>query len=226
MTALSALARARGVTRLVHFTPARNLPHIIDHGALRPVAELRESQAHHTATDLERFDGYPDRTCCSIEYPNPYYLRVAQGRPGARPYPDWVAMLLSIELLDRDGVLLSPRNAAAGTALPAAEATFEALYATTVSGQQVYPRRGSHLPAAPTDLQAEVLIPSSIGLSQVSGLLFPTLPMLLDVRANLEQVRRQPPGHWRWSTSPAAFDADELRRCIHGGRPPEEHEHV
>ncbi len=135
-TAMSAAASgSTGVTRLVHFTPARNLPHILDDGAVRPVVELRaDRRAYFAATDLNRYDGYPDRTCCSIEYPNPYYLRVARSRPEARTYPDWVALLLSVDLLDRPGVLLSPRNAAAGTAVSASVSAFDALYAPAVGG--------------------------------------------------------------------------------------------
>lgn len=229
MTSLVEHARARGVTRLVHFTPARNLPHILDDGALRPVVELRaDRQAYFAATDLDRYDGHPDRTCCSIEYPNPYYLRIARSRPTARTYPDWVALLLPIDLLDRPGVLVSPRNAAAGTAVPASLDAFDALYAPAVagSGGRRYVRGATHLLAAPTDMQAEVLVPGHVGVSQVIGLLFPDIAMLKDVRAYLDQVQRRPPDHWIWRTSPAAFDPDDLRRCIQGGRFPEEHEHA
>ena len=227
MTALADLARDRGVTRLIHFTPGRNLPHIIDDGALRPAAELGgDEHAHFTVTDQTRRDGFPDRTCCSIEFPNPYYLRQAQGRPDARPYPDWVALLLTVDLLDRPGSLLSQRNAAAGTAVPANRSSFQALYAPRVQSHRVYQRSRMHLPEAPTDMQAEALIPRHIDLSQVAGLLFPSMDMLRDVRAHLNQIGRTPPTHWRWLHSPEAFDADRLRRCIYRGIRPEEHEHA
>lgn len=226
MNRLSELARARGVTRLVHFTSGRNVPHIIDRGALEPVEQLRESRVHHTVTDHERYDGYLDRTCCSIEYPNLYYLRVARNRSTAKAYPDWVALLLSVDLLDRPGVLLSPRNAAAGTAQPASERIFRSLYAVSVVGQQRFQRGEHHLRSVPTDLQAEVLIPDRIALSDIGGLLLPDPQSLRDLRANLRQIGRTPPAHWQWRTSPAAFDADRLRRCVHGGERPQEHDLV
>lgn len=225
MTRLGDRARARGVTRIVHFTAARNLPQIIDDGALLPVTQLRASGSHFTATDPTRYDGHPGCTCCSVEYPNPYYLRIAQRRPGAQAYPDWVALLLSVDLLDRPGILLSPRNAAARTAVPGNVASFDALYAPTVSGQQEYRRGPRHLAAVPTDLQAEVLIPGPILLSQVAGLMFPRIQSLRDVRANLVQLHRCAPSHWTWSTSPESFDTDQLRRCVHGGIPPKEYDH-
>lgn len=224
MSLLVENARSRGVTRLVHFTPARNLPHIVDDAALRPVADLRaDRRAWFAATDLERYDDHPEMTCCSIEYPNAYYLRQARKKPNARTYPDWAALLLSVDLLDRAGVLVSPRNAAAGTAMEATEASFDAIYAPVVAGRQRYRRGPHHLDAVPTDLQAEVLIPEDIPLSQVRGLLFPTEEMCRTVRANLRQVSRIPPAHWTWRSSPEAFDPDALRRCVHGGSPPEEH---
>lgn len=225
MTPLAENARSRGVTRLVHFTPARNLPHIIDDAALRPVVDLRaDRRAWFTATDLERYDEHPEMTCCSIEYPNAYYLRQARMRPNARVYPDWAALLLSVDLLDRPGALVSPRNAAAGTAMTATDASFNAIYAPVVVGRQRYVRGPHHLDAVPTDLQAEVLIPNDISLSQVCGLLFPTEVMCRTVRANLRQVTRDPPAHWTWGSSPEAFDPDALRRCVHGGTPPEEYD--
>lgn len=226
MTRLSELARSRGVTRLVHFTPALNLPPIIDDQAVRPVADLEDDRrAYFEATDLERYDRHPEMTCCSIEYPNAYYLRQAQGRRHLRAYPDWVALLLNIDLLDRPGVLLSPRNAAAGTAVPGTAAAFEAMYAPVVFGQRSYARAPSHLDAAPTDLQAEVLVPGAVALSQVDGVLFPSEQACRSVRANLAQLRSAVPRHWRWSSSPAAFEPDTLRRCVHSGQLPEEHNH-
>jgi hypothetical protein len=226
MTRLADRARARGVTRLVHFTPARNLPHIIDHQALRPVADLRlDERAFFAVTDFHRYDQHPEMSCCSIEYPNAYYLRQARNRPHSRGYPDWAALLLSTELLDRPGVLLSPRNAAAGTAVPATPGSLDALYAPVVVGQRRYERRPAHLRSVPTDLQAEVLIPGSVPLSQVHGLLFPTEQICRSVRATMAQLRRSAPGHWSWASCPLAFDPEALRRCVHGGEPPEERTH-
>lgn len=229
MKEVSNAAAARGVTRLVHFTPGRNLVQIIDDGYLRTVDELlADPGAHFTATDRQRYDGHRDKTCCSIEYPNPYYLKQAQERPSAKPYPDWVALLLPVSLLDREGTLLSPRNAAAGTAIPASVDTFRMLYHEVVTGSRGrrYHRGASHIEAAPTDLQAEALVPDRIAVSQVDGLLFPTAGMLRDMRANLRRLRRTPPTHWTWRSSPESFDPNSLRRCIHGGNAPKEFDHV
>lgn len=220
---IAAAARRRGVRRLVHFTPARNLHRIIRSGAIRPVSELAaEESAAYAITDAQRVDGHPELTCCSVEYPNAYYLHIAKQR--ADLYPDWIALLLAPELLDMPGTYLSPRNAAAGTAVPASPIAFESMYASAVPGAQgrTFARRSTHLPAVPTDLQAEVLLPGRLPLSQVSGVVVRSKAVADTVRAQLRQLQQPAPEHWRWISCPTTFDRDGLRRSIWNGNAPEE----
>lgn len=223
MTGLAAAARARGVTRLVHFTPARNLPHILTAGAIRPVSDLAaDTAATYAATDLSRLDGHPELTCCSIEYPNVYYLWFAKAR--AVLYPDWVGLLISVDLLDAGGVYLSPRNAAAGTARPATLGAFDGLYTDSIrgAGGATFRRGATHLASVPTDLQAEVLLPGAVPLSQVSGVMTPDRATADTVRAQLRQLQQAWPADWAWTSCPVAFEADRLRKAVWAGLAPTE----
>ena len=82
----TALVRAdamqRGITRLCHFTPSRNLSHIAEDrtGILSAKHLLEAEKTIFNPTDLERLDGYPDHVCCSIQYPNAWYFKKARSR--------------------------------------------------------------------------------------------------------------------------------------------------
>ncbi|WP_068057231.1 DarT ssDNA thymidine ADP-ribosyltransferase family protein [Nocardia xishanensis] len=168
--------RSMPLERLAHFTPARNLRHILADGELRSAAELRDDvRACFTETDLERLDGHPDRVCCSFQYPNAYYLSVAKSKPNAVSYPDWVCFLIDKEIAARHGTLFCARNAAAGGAAPGVEA-LRRCYAASVSGQgnRVRTRGANHDPRCPTDVQAELLVPGPIPLSAVRAIVFPS----------------------------------------------------
>jgi hypothetical protein len=72
----------RGITRICHFTPSRSLAHILSgRSGIRPSSELSESEREiFNPTDLQRIDNHTGHICCSIEYPNGWYMP----RPGTR----------------------------------------------------------------------------------------------------------------------------------------------
>ncbi len=170
-TKIEVLAKARGVTRLCHFTPSRNLQHIAAGkvGILATKALEAAERRAFNATDLRRFDGKPDYVCCSVEYPNAWYLDQARGNELL--FPDWVILFIRPDYLWTTEALFCPRNAAAsyGGHLRSGQDGFEALYADRITGTGGMTRMRSptHLPACPTDQQAEVLIPDRILLSDV-----------------------------------------------------------
>lgn len=214
---------ARQVTRVTHFTSARNLAHILrDDGGIRGTKSLKEDDRRlFNPTDLARLDGYTDHVCCSIEYPNAWYFRKV--RKDEVLFPDWVVLLLDVELLHQPNVLFSPRNAAAerGAWLKPGPDAFEALYAPRVlgSGGRTYTRGASHLPPVPTDQQAEVLIPAPISHSAIRAVAVRDLEHAATETARLEQLSvRVPP----LVVAPTFFDADALDVAIRTGvRPPE-----
>lgn len=166
-------ATERGITRLCHFTPSRNLAHIIanQQGVLASRHLESDERAIFNPTDVNRYDGFPDHVCCSIQYPNAWYFKRARGNE--RLFQDWVILLIKPDHLWMDGAKFCPRNAAAHMGRDVAEGPgmFEKLFAANVDGAQgrTYSRGPSHPTWLPTDEQAEVLIPDRIALADVLG---------------------------------------------------------
>ena len=164
-------ANRRGITRLCHFTPSRNLAHIAsDPRGILASRHLRDDEsAILNPTDRERLDGYPGHVCCSIQYPNAWYFRKA--RENERLFRDWVVLLIEPHYLWQSGTLFCPRNAAAdrGRLVRPGGAAFDALFADVVEGFRTYRREPTHPDFLPTDEQAEVLIPDQIDHGDVMG---------------------------------------------------------
>jgi hypothetical protein len=174
ITAIRAEVEQRGITRLCHLTPFRNLVHVATGDGLLSTAYLREAERRaFNQQDLERLDEHPDHVCCSIEFPNIWYLRQRRrdARGEARLFPDWVCLCLDPRWLWADATLFCPRNAAAarGRLVEAGAGAFSALFAPAVPGAygNVYTRTPARLNACPTDDQAEVLVHRHIPLEDV-----------------------------------------------------------
>jgi hypothetical protein len=69
-------AQRRGITRLCHFTQSRKLAHILTElDGIWSTARLVEIAPDLLdRMDQSRFDGHTNHICCSIEYPNTWYL--------------------------------------------------------------------------------------------------------------------------------------------------------
>ena len=207
-----------GVTRLAHFTPSLNLRHIIEDGRITSSRDLAENAPEYfSPTDRERFDGHPDKICCTFQYPNAYYLDQARRRPEYTNYPDWVCVLLSPVLVARPGALFSPRNAAAGRGshLRAGLEGLESCFAERVGG---YTRKHRHLAGAATDLQAEVLVPGPINTSFITAVVVSGAEQAAQEFSRLRMFGLRPE-RFVWTVSPELFDKNELRRRIHEGVP-------
>ena len=166
-------SKRRRVSRLCHLTPLRNLVHIASGSGLLSTQQLDDSDREtFNRQDLERLDRHPDHICCSIEYPNAWYLRQRlQDTARAAPlFPDWVCLTLDRKHLWADSTLVCPRNAAAkgGRLVDSGIEAFESLYAPTVqgSGGHVF-TRDKLPPACPTDQQAEVLVYQHVPLQDI-----------------------------------------------------------
>ena len=86
-------AERRGITRLCHFTPSRNLAHIASDpkGILASRHLLDDEKIVFNPTDRERLDGHKGHVCCSIQYPNAWYFRTARGKEVL--FRDWGRVL-------------------------------------------------------------------------------------------------------------------------------------
>ena len=174
IASIQANAMRRGITRLCHFTPSRNLGHIaVDPRGILASRHLGEDEKSvFNPTDSERLDGYPNHVCCSIQYPNAWYFRTA--RRQERLFRDWVVLLIDAQYLWRPGTKFCPRNAAAvrGGLINEGVKAFESLFAKTVEGAggRTFARGSSHPDFLPTDQQAEVLVPDQIRRQDVIGI--------------------------------------------------------
>ncbi|MFF1632645.1 DarT ssDNA thymidine ADP-ribosyltransferase family protein [Leifsonia sp. NPDC058248] len=208
--------RERGITRLTHFTNSRNLRRILRTGEILSTAELDRRNASYELTDEDRYDGHLGHVCCSVEYPNMYYFFLASGRPATINYSDWVILLIDPIQAARPGVLFSPVNAAKGSGrylAPGANA-FNEMFASTVFSR---PRGRSHNPSSPTDVQAEVLIPSPIPLSAVTGIVVPDRASLQRDRGRLQHLGIDDLG-LPWFTSSGLFRRDRVISAVTTGR--------
>lgn len=152
----------RGITRLCHFTPSRNLAHIVsgDSPGILATSKLKESERNiFNPTDLKRLDGHEGYISCSIEYPNTWYFDKARAKDEL--FKDWVVLFIDPKYLWMKDTRFCPFNAAAGyggyvsSGIPAFLAVFDKKI-ITVKGKS-FVRSDEHLLCCPTDDQAEVL---------------------------------------------------------------------
>lgn len=210
-------------TRLIHFTPAKNLPHILRDGQLRSSQDLAQNASWVFApTDQRRFDAHPDHLCCSIEYPNAYYRERARNRAEYRNYRDWVHLVLDRDLVATPGALFSGGNAATGSGVhlaPGAHA-LRSLWSNPSSPRR-FPRRATHLPASPTDLQAEALIPGPVPVTAVRMVITETAEAAHKQFRLLQRIGLQPQA-LQWGVAPALYDPTVLAGYVHRGERPRE----
>lgn len=212
---------ALGLTRVVHFTLGKNLHHIVTDGQITPSKQLAEvAPDYFYPTDPYRWDNHPDMTCVTFSYPNPFYFAKARANQKFKSFPDWVCLLINVDVLTRDGVLFSPCNAATGGGIhlaPGAEG-LASCFAPTASG---WPRKANHHPLAATDLQSEALVPGPIPLSDITAIVTPTAGAVLDGRARL-RAGGLDPDQFDWIVSEKMFLRDSLRSALHYNQPVEE----
>lgn len=219
---VAAVLAALPLARLTHFTPALNLPSIFADGQLRSVKDLSEDvRACYRATDLQRLDSYPDKVCCSLQYPNGFYFDIARRKPEVVNYPDWVCLLLDKTVAAAEGTLFCPRNAAAAadSAVPGA-AGLNACYAPSVRGQggQTRTRGPRHDPGSPTDIQAEVLVTAPVPLSAIYAIVFPAEAAAVEEYGRLDRFGKLPPDGMQWMISPGMFDKWVITAAVQSSR--------
>lgn len=213
-----------GISRLCHFTPSRNLPYMLEGraGVLPTKLLAGDVRKVYNPTDLERLDGHPESICCSIEYPNAWYLSKAKGKE--RLFSDWLVLLISPHYLWQEGTLFCPRNAATqyGRLLREGVDGFSCLYEDVVEGSygKNFVRGVTRISACPTDEQAEVLVKGKIPLEDIQGICVVDETQakneLARIRIN-QQVLDVP-----FYVAPDLFDKYALSRMIQAGERPRE----
>ena len=161
----------RGIHRLCHFTASRNLSHMLSNGhGILASSHLRDDErAVLNPTDPKRLDGHEDHVCCSIEFPNAWFFRLARG--AEQLFRDWVVLYLDPHYLWERGTKFSPSNASRDRGAHIAEGLdgFRGLFAACVEGKESFVRGRTHPLYLPTDQQAEVLVPDRIPRTDILG---------------------------------------------------------
>lgn len=215
----------RGVTRLCHFTPSRNLVHIVA-GNLGILSTRRLSQHERglfTPTDILRLDGHDGYICCSIQYPNAWYFDKA--RAGDALFRDWVVLFIDAKFLSMPGTKFCQRNAATGYGRHAREGivAFRSMFDETVLGayNKTFRRGPKRLLSVPTDEQAEVLVPDRIALESIKGVAVPSESQAKNevARLRLLGVKEVP---FRIVIAPTLFDKHSLSNALKNGVIPSE----
>ncbi|MHB8243439.1 MAG: DarT ssDNA thymidine ADP-ribosyltransferase family protein, partial [Solirubrobacteraceae bacterium] len=203
-------ATRRKITRLCHLTPLRNLLHIATEGALRSTAELdSDERAAFDQQDLLRLDRHPDHICCSVQYPNIWYLRRKrqQATPLQRLFPGWVCLLIDPSYLWVDGSLFCHRNAAAGSGayLASGPEAFASIFADPVDGAGGPVYRDQKPDSCPTDDQSEVLVPKRIPLEHACEIVVADEAQARATYVGLELIGA-PVRQLRWVVAPELFN--------------------
>src|SRR5262245_34350871 len=133
---IKAEVQRRGITRLCHFTPSRNLIHIASGvtGILATKMLENAERKLYTPTDLLRLDGHDGYISCSVEYPNAWYFDKARGNDIL--FKDWVVLQIMPKYLWARGTRFCARNAAGacGAEIGEGEGAFRAMFADSVRG--------------------------------------------------------------------------------------------
>jgi hypothetical protein len=214
----------RGITRICHFTPHRNLVHIATGTGLLSSAALNDAERKaFTPQDLERWDRHPDHISCSVEYPNAWYYR--QKVENDQTFRTWVVVTIDPKHLAQDQTRFCHRNASAGQGAFIRDGIegFGAMYESPVQGAggNTYSRTPTHLRQCPTDNQAEALVPRFIPIEDVITIALPSEDQAAFVYAGLQQIGGEP-DRFTFTVVPEFFEPYALKNAISGGIRPQE----
>ncbi len=161
---------SRGSTRLCHFTKLQNLTHILstEEGILASSSIRSDTK---NVTDTERYDGELEYICCSVEYPNSWFLRRARQDNRDVIFREWCVMYIDLGILDVREAKICPCNASTGRGRYIKGIDqIEELFANPSIGKREISRSNRMLQACPTDGQAEILIKDNIPRDKIIGI--------------------------------------------------------
>lgn len=208
----------KGITRLCHFTQSRNLAHIFSDGlGICSTYELKKEKLPYNETDEVRYDRHPELICCSIEFPNVYYFATSRSR--VQLFEEWAVLLIDPKYIYRKDTLYCPCNAAKGKGayLCSGAEGFESLYDFRPSGSN-FPRSAKRMEAAPTDVQAEVLVDGPIALEDIIGVVFFDIEQARRELLRLELMQAKLPERCKVYISQDFYDKENLDTKIRNNR--------
>lgn len=158
---------SRSVTRLCHFTKLQSLTHIIasEPGVLASGSIRQDTKNPY---DTARYDGELNFVCCSVEYPNSWFLNRAKESNYNPIFNDWAVLYIDLDILKEKRIKFCPCNAskARGAYINENEDEIESIFYNS----DRYPRTPQMLPACPTDGQAEILIADNVPRKYIKGI--------------------------------------------------------
>ena len=126
-------------------------------------------------SDAERQDGHPERSCFTFTLPNSWMLKSRFDVECPAPRGPYVVLLCQTEIVFEVDALFGRTNAAAWNGVhlgPGVNALCE-MFSDEVTNRWTKLRRSpSALPACPTDIQAEALIPGVVAREKIIGVVF------------------------------------------------------
>jgi hypothetical protein len=163
----------RGVTRLCHFTKLQSLTHIVSSAeGILATASIRQDTKN--VIDTARYDVEMDYVCCSVEYPNSWFLDSAINRNTDKIFRDWVVLYVDLYVLKEKDTKFCRCNAAIGHGQYITSDINE-IFTNPVSymvrdTRRVFCRNPDMLDCCPTDGQAEIMIKDSIPRGYINGI--------------------------------------------------------
>lgn len=176
--------KSRGISRLCHFTKSKNLAHILNSfdGIL---ATDNLPDLYKEVNDNDRYDGKKEYICCSIEYPNVFYLE--RVKDNCKLFKDWIILSIDPKIILDEDTIFCKVNAAteSGRLIKGGVEGFRELYSNEISTSKRSIYRTDKMPSAcPTDIQAEVMILNKIPKEYIKEIIVPT-----ELQAKEEYVR-------------------------------------
>ena len=169
MTAYHILQQ-RNVTRLCHFTKFQKFTHIIssENGILSSATIGPDTK---NLTDPARYDGEVEHVCCSVQYPNSWFLTKSKGRNTDSIFSEWVVIYISLDVLNYREAKFSPCNASKeyGKYINNNMEEIESIFSDRVP-TFAYRRTKEMLSYCPTDGQAEIQIHHNIPRRFITGI--------------------------------------------------------
>ncbi|MDF3555394.1 DUF4433 domain-containing protein [Bacillus cereus] len=212
----------RGITRLCHFTKSNNLSHILrNESGIIANTFLDDQLEILKKNDEYRYDNKEDYVCCSVQYPNSWYLRRIKDIDPL--FNEWVVLFISPTLVYDSTTLFCHRNAAAGRGryIRAGYEGFTGMFNNAVQGQRLIYRKPSMLQCCPTDDQAEVLIYKNITRNNIIG-----IAVSSEEQARREKLRlsfiQEVPQNLNWIVAPEIFNTSWSSK-VRSGLVPEEY---
>jgi hypothetical protein len=178
----------RNIERLIHFTHTDNLLSIFEWGAIYSRKKLEDLSIEHPqlymndyveVNDGLRLDNLRDHINLSIQYPNTSLLNRFRERSNSS-LGGWCLIEISPELILRSDAIFSIGNAASKLSknhgICGTFENFQSLFSEKVLSGSVNNcrtlTRAGLAPNIPTDEQAEVLLPGSIPIEGIAGIIF------------------------------------------------------